>query len=109
PTYASGNLLRCGNLTANTNTSFGFDLYGPDVGVFYNRLGVNGTVHLGGFYYILGKNWTGQTVSVRFLPASRSFRFDTTQGEEITTRPAQGLEKDHYAEKSQKPFAKLLD
>jgi transposase-like protein len=62
--------------------------------VWTRKVATNGTVHLGGFYYILGKDWTGQMVSVHFLPASRSFRFDSAQGEEITTRPAQGLEKD---------------
>jgi transposase InsO family protein len=63
--------------------------------VWTRKVASNSTVHLGGFYYILGKDWTGQTVSVRFLPASRSFRFDSALGEEITTRPAQGVEKDH--------------
>ena len=62
--------------------------------VWTRKVATNGTVHLGGFYYILGKDWTGQMVSVHFLPASRSFRFDSAQGDEITTRPAQGLEKD---------------
>jgi transposase-like protein len=64
--------------------------------VWTRKVATNGTVHLGGFYYILGKVWTGQTVSVHFLPASRSFRFDSALGEEIMTRLAQGIEKEHF-------------
>lgn len=63
--------------------------------VWTRKVATNGTIHLGGFYYILGQDWTGQTVSIRFLPASRSFRFENAQGADIATLPAQGLEIDH--------------
>jgi len=63
--------------------------------VWTRKVATNGTIHLGGFYYILGQDWTGQTVSIRFLTPSRSFRFESTQGEDISTLPAQGLEIDH--------------
>jgi hypothetical protein len=62
--------------------------------VWTRTVATNGTVHLGGFYYILGRAWTGQIVSVRFLPDARSFRFESARGEEITILPAQGIEKD---------------
>lgn len=62
--------------------------------VWTRKVGTNSTVHLGGFYYIVRKNWIGQTVSVRFLPASRSFRFESAQGDESISLPAQGIEKD---------------
>jgi len=39
--------------------------------------------------------WTGQTVSIRFLPSSRSFRFESAEGEEIKLLTVQGIEKDH--------------
>ena len=61
--------------------------------VWTRKVAINGTVHLGGFYYILGKKWIGQSVSVRFLPAARSFRFDCAHGDEITTLTAQGIRK----------------
>jgi len=67
-------------------------LTGP---VWTRKVATNGTIHLGGFYYILGKNWTGQIVSVRFLPASRSFRFENALGDAIATLPAQGIEMEH--------------
>jgi fibronectin-binding autotransporter adhesin len=48
PIFSSGSFpLRCGNLTANANTSFEFELYGPFAGEDYTRMGVNGTVNLG--------------------------------------------------------------
>ena len=56
-------------------------------------LGVIGLVQ--GLPYILGSFWKGQSVSVRFLADSRSFRFEDTQGALIKILPALGLEKEH--------------
>lgn len=63
--------------------------------VWTRKVASNGAVHIASFYYILGKAWISQTVSVRFLPASRSFRFESADGNEIKVLPAQGFEKEH--------------
>lgn len=63
--------------------------------VWTRKVAKNGTVHLGDHYYILGANWIAQFVSIRFLPETRSFRFQTKDGLLILNLPAQGLEKDH--------------
>jgi hypothetical protein len=63
--------------------------------VWVRKVAKNGTVHLGDHYYILGRPWKSRSVSIRYLSASRSFRFETTDGSLITILPAQGLEKEH--------------
>jgi transposase-like protein len=63
--------------------------------VWTRKVAKNGTVHLGDHYYILGVNWIAQFVAIRFLPETRSFRFQTKDGSRILDLPAQGLEKDH--------------
>jgi len=67
------------------------------VDAFLNRkVAQNGTVHIAGIYYTLGCSWKAQWVSIRFLPDSRSFRFEDTHGTEIKVLPAQGFEKEHF-------------
>lgn len=63
--------------------------------VWTRKVAKNGTVHVASEYYILGSSWKGQSVSVRFLPDSRSFRFQDTRGALIKILPALGLEKEH--------------
>jgi hypothetical protein len=63
--------------------------------VWTRKVAKNGIVFLGNHYYYLGKHLKGQSVSIRFLPASRDFRFQRADGETILDLPAQGLEKDH--------------
>ena len=59
------------------------------------KVAINGTVHLGDHYYILGRIWKSQVVSIRFLSASRSFRFQAKDGSLILDLLALGLEKEH--------------
>lgn len=64
--------------------------------VWTRKVAINGTVNLGDHYYILGRTLKSQTVSIRFLPASRSFRFQAKDGSLILDLPALGLEKEHF-------------
>jgi transposase InsO family protein len=59
------------------------------------KVAANGAVHLGGFYYLLGLSWKTHSVSIRFLPACTSFRFESEDGTVIAILPAQGLDKLH--------------
>ena len=54
----------------------------------------NGVVHLGDQYYILGRDWKPQSVSIRFLLPSRCFRFQSSDGSSSIDFPAIGLSKD---------------
>lgn len=63
--------------------------------VWTRKAAKNGIVYLGDHYYILGRIWKSQSVSVRFLPESRSFRFQAKDGLLIVDLPALGLEKEH--------------
>jgi transposase InsO family protein len=76
-----------------------FDLQRVDVFLaqftWTRKVAKNGIVFLGTHYYYLGRHLPGQSVSARFLPASRAFRFQRADGETILDLPAQGLEKDH--------------
>jgi hypothetical protein len=63
--------------------------------IWTRKVAINGTVHLGDHYYILGRIWKSQPVSIRFLPGSRSFRFQAKDGSLILASPALGLEKEH--------------
>jgi hypothetical protein len=62
--------------------------------VWTRKVASNGVVHVGGQYYILGRAWKGQVVSIRFLPQTRSFRFQTKSGTLIMDLLALGLEKE---------------
>lgn len=63
--------------------------------VWARKVAKNGTVHVANDYYILGRAWKGQSVSVRYLADLRSFRFEDVQGALIKILPAHGLEKEH--------------
>ena len=63
--------------------------------VWTRKVACNGTVHIANQYYILGREWKGQSVSIRFLADSRSFRFEDAKGTMIKVLPAQGFEKEH--------------
>jgi hypothetical protein len=63
--------------------------------VWTRKVADNGSVHLGDHYYLLGKFWKGRSISIRYLPNLRSFRFETDQGALISILPALGIEKEH--------------
>jgi transposase InsO family protein len=63
--------------------------------VWTRKVASNSAVHIAGFYYLLGSAWIAQSVSVRFLSDTRSFRFESAEGIEIKILPAQGFEKEH--------------
>jgi hypothetical protein len=63
--------------------------------VWTRKVARNGVVHIAGECYSLGKARKGQFVAVRFLPGSRSFRFESADGAEIMVLPALGFEKEH--------------
>jgi transposase InsO family protein len=54
----------------------------------------NGVVNLGNHPYSVGRKFQGQRVSIQFLPATRSFRFQSPDGTEIKVVPALGLAKE---------------
>jgi transposase InsO family protein len=56
----------------------------------------NGRVNIGNHYYQLGSQLKGQQTSIRFLPASRSFCFQTMDGTTIKEFPVLGLEKQDF-------------
>jgi transposase InsO family protein len=63
--------------------------------VWSRKVAKNGAVSLAGQYYYLDPKRKSQTVSVRFLPGSRSFLFQAADGSLIKDLPALGFEKDH--------------
>jgi hypothetical protein len=52
-----------------------------------------GMVSLGGHHYYLGRAHHDQTVSVRFMPGTRTFRFESAHGACLNELPAHGLDK----------------
>lgn len=54
----------------------------------------NGLVYLGNHRYGLGRSHHGQKVSIRFLPASRAFRFESADGTGLKELPAIELAKE---------------
>ncbi len=61
---------------------------------FWTRLvDVNGRARLAGFRYYLGRKFSQQTVSVSFLPHSRTFAFAQGDGTFIRSLPARGFDK----------------
>lgn len=63
--------------------------------VWTRKVASNGTVHIADNYYILGSPWKAQSLSVRYLADSRSFRFEDKHGALIKILPAQSFEKEH--------------
>lgn len=61
--------------------------------VWTRQISASGNVGLGNHLYYLGRSHLQQTVSVQFLPARRTFRFQTADGSLISERPAVGLEQ----------------
>ena len=55
----------------------------------------HGEVEIGRHRYQVGSAHAKQTVSVRFIPATRTFRFESSDGPLIAERPAIGLDKAH--------------
>jgi transposase InsO family protein len=54
----------------------------------------NGIVHLGKQRYYVGRRFKGQRVSIQFLPAIRSFHFQTADGQWSKDIRARGLSKE---------------
>jgi transposase-like protein/transposase InsO family protein len=63
--------------------------------VWTRKVAKNGTVYLGDQYYYLDYQRKSQSISICFLPASRSFRFQDANGSQIKDLPVLGFEKDH--------------
>lgn len=55
----------------------------------------NGQAYLGSQRYNLGRTYRGQKVSIRFLPVSRAFRFQSADGTVLKELPAKGLAKEN--------------
>lgn len=62
--------------------------------VWTRKVWPNGRTAVAGHDYRLGTAYAGQTVSVRFVPNSRAFRFLTEDGTLIAEWPAVGLDKE---------------
>jgi hypothetical protein len=61
--------------------------------VWTRKVTTKGEVTIHQHRFSLGVPYTGQTVSVRFIPSSRMFRFQTKDGTVISEQPAVGLDK----------------
>jgi hypothetical protein len=56
------------------------------------HVGEQGQVGVGADHYYLGRAHAFQTVTVRFQPATRTFRFELADGTHLTDTPARGLD-----------------
>ncbi len=63
--------------------------------VWTRKVAKNGIVNLGDHYYYVGYKRKSQPITIRFVPGSRSFHFQTADGSDIIDLPALGLEKEH--------------
>jgi hypothetical protein len=61
--------------------------------VWTRRISEAGNIGIGNYHYYVGRSHLNQTVSVRFVPATRSFRFQLTDGTLVSERAALGLDK----------------
>ena len=61
--------------------------------VWTRHVGEQGQVGVGSDHYYLGRDHAFQTVTVRFLSATRSFRFELADGTHLADMPARGLDK----------------
>jgi len=61
--------------------------------VWTRKISDAGNVGIGHHLYYVGRTHLNQTVSVRFVPATRSFRFQLADGTTLSERPAIGLDK----------------
>jgi hypothetical protein len=61
--------------------------------VWTRQVGEQGQVGIGSDHYYLGRNHAFQTVTVRFQPGTRTFRFESADGTHLATMPARGLDQ----------------
>ena len=61
--------------------------------VWVRHVGEQGQVGIGSDHYDLGRDQACQTVTVHFLPATRTFRFDLADGTHVADFPARALDK----------------
>lgn len=61
--------------------------------VWTRQISASGNVSIGNHLYYVGRAHLNQPVSVRFLPATRSFRFQLTDGTLVAERRAVGFDK----------------
>jgi transposase InsO family protein len=61
--------------------------------VWIRHVGEQGQVGVGSHHYYLGRDYAFQTVTVRFQPATRTFRFDLADGTHLADMPARELDK----------------
>jgi transposase-like protein len=61
--------------------------------VWTRKVSARGTLQIGRHRYQVGSTHAGQTVSARFIPDQRIFRFQSSDGTLIAERPAFGLDK----------------
>jgi hypothetical protein len=61
--------------------------------VWIRHVGEQGQVGVGSHHYYLGRDHAFQTVTVRFQPATRTFRFDLADGTHLADLPARELDK----------------
>lgn len=61
--------------------------------VWTRQISASGNVGIGHHVYYVGRAHPNQTVSVRFLPATRTFRFQLADGTRVAEQPAVGLDK----------------
>jgi hypothetical protein len=61
--------------------------------VWTRRVSDAGCVGIGNHLYFITRTQAGQTVSVRFIPDDRAFRFQLADGTVLCQRPAVGLDK----------------
>jgi hypothetical protein len=61
--------------------------------VWQRHVSDSGLVSLGNQHYRVGSRWRQQKIAVRFMPATRTFRFESRAGQFITERPVRGLSK----------------
>jgi hypothetical protein len=57
------------------------------------HVGEQGQVGIGSDHYYLGRDHAFQTVTVRFQPGTRAFRFEAADGTPLATMPARGLDQ----------------
>lgn len=61
--------------------------------VWTRRVSASGSVAVGNHLYYAGRSCLHETLSVRFNPATRAFRFERADGTLLVERPAVGLDK----------------
>jgi transposase InsO family protein len=61
--------------------------------VWTRHVGEQGQVGIGADHYYLGRVRAFQTVTVRFQPGTRTFRFEAADGTHLATMPARGLDQ----------------